>query len=80
VLFEIYNAMDLQELMRRVLDVAPVSIREVFDDHKAWTDALRSGDVDATCAAMTAKANRVRAALATLLTDPQATASTTAAA
>jgi long-chain acyl-CoA synthetase len=71
VLFEIYNAMDLPELMRRVLDVAPVSIREVFDDHKAWTDALQSGDVNATCAAMTAKANRVRAALATLLADAQ---------
>jgi DNA-binding GntR family transcriptional regulator len=71
MLFEIYNAMDLPELMRRVLEVAPVSIREVFDDHKAWTDALRSGDVDATCAAMTAKANRVRAALATLLTEAQ---------
>jgi DNA-binding GntR family transcriptional regulator len=72
VLFEIYNAMDLPELMRRVLEVAPVSIREVFDDHKAWTDALRSGDVDATCAAMTAKANRVRTALATLLSEAQA--------
>ena len=69
VLFEIYNAMDLPELMRRVLEVAPVSIREVFDDHKGLTDALRSGDVDATCAAMTAKANRVRAALATFLVD-----------
>ena len=34
-LFEIYNAMDLPELMRRVLEVAPISIREVFDDHKA---------------------------------------------
>ena len=77
-LFEIYNAMDLPELMRRVLEVAPVSIREVFDDHKAWTDALRSGDVDATCAAMTAKANRVRAALATLLVDPQAAGGTAA--
>ena len=33
-LFEIYNAMDLPELMRRVLEVAPLSIREVFDDHK----------------------------------------------
>jgi len=78
VLFEIYNAMDLPELMRRVLEVAPVSIREVFDDHKAWTDALRGGEVDATCAAMTAKANRVRAALATLLTDPRATGGTAA--
>ena len=78
VLFEIYNAMDLPELMRRVLEVAPVSIREVFDDHKAWTDALRGGDVDATCAAMTAKANRVRAALATLLVDPRAAGGTAA--
>jgi len=69
VLFEIYNAMDLPELMRRVLEVAPPSIREVFDDHKAWTDALRSGDVNATCAAMTEKANRIRAALATFLAD-----------
>ena len=33
-LFEIYNAMDVPELMRRVLEVAPTSIREVFDDHK----------------------------------------------
>jgi DNA-binding GntR family transcriptional regulator len=69
LLFEIYNSMDLPELMRRVLEVAPVSIREVFDDHKAWTDALRSGDVNATCAAMTEKANRIRAALASFLAD-----------
>ena len=33
-LFEIYNAMDLPELMRRVLEDAPSSIREVFDDHR----------------------------------------------
>ena len=47
-MFEIYNAMDLPELMRRVLEVAPPSIREVFDDHKGLTDALRSGDANAT--------------------------------
>jgi DNA-binding GntR family transcriptional regulator len=69
LLFEIYNAMDLPELMRRVLEVAPISIREVFDDHKALTDALLSGDPNNVCAAMTAKANRVRAALATLLRE-----------
>ena len=65
-LFDIYNAMDVPELMRRVLVVAPISIREVFDDHKALTDALRSGSADATSAAITEHANRVRAALATL--------------
>ena len=67
-LFEIYNAMDVPELMRRVLEGAPPSIREVFDDHKGLTDALRTSDANATGAAITEHANRVRAALATLVT------------
>jgi DNA-binding GntR family transcriptional regulator len=66
-LFEIYNAMDLPELMRRVLDVAPTSIRGVFDDHTGLTDALRSGNANATCAAIAEHANRVRSALAAFL-------------
>ncbi|HEY9181602.1 MAG TPA: FCD domain-containing protein [Gammaproteobacteria bacterium] len=66
-LFDIYNAMDLPELMRRVIAVAPISIREVFDDHKGLTNALKSGDADATSAAITEAANRVRAALAAFL-------------
>jgi DNA-binding GntR family transcriptional regulator len=69
VLFEVYNSMDLPELLRRVLEVAPLSIREIFDDHTGLTDALLSGDINAACAAMTEKANRVRAALATFLAD-----------
>ena len=68
-LFEIYNAIDLPELMRRVLVVAPPSIREVFDDHKGLTNALRSGSADATSAAITEHANRVRSALAQFLND-----------
>jgi DNA-binding GntR family transcriptional regulator len=68
-LFDIYNAMDLPELMRRVLVVAPISIREVFDDHKALTNALRAGSADETSAAITQHANRVRAALAAFLAD-----------
>jgi long-chain acyl-CoA synthetase len=64
VLFEIYNGMDVPELMRRVLEVAPSSIREVFDDHKELTDALRTGDAGATAAAITAHVNQVRSALA----------------
>jgi long-chain acyl-CoA synthetase len=63
-LFEIYNLMDLPELMRRVLVVAPPSIREVFDDHRGLTNALHSGSADATSAAITEHANRVRMALA----------------
>ena len=66
-LFDIYNAMDLPELMRRVLAVAPTSIREAFDDHKALTNALRAGDADATSAAITEHVNRVRGALAAFL-------------
>jgi long-chain acyl-CoA synthetase len=66
-LFEIYNAMDLPELMRRVLIVAPPSIREVFDDHKGLTNALRAGSADATGGAITEHVNRVRAALASFL-------------
>jgi long-chain acyl-CoA synthetase len=68
-LFEIYNAMDLPELMRRVLEVAPASIREVFDDHKGLTNALRSGSADATSAAITEHANQVRTALAEFLRE-----------
>ncbi|HVY65718.1 MAG TPA: AMP-binding protein [Gammaproteobacteria bacterium] len=70
-LFEIYNSMDLPELMRRVLTVAPASIREVFDDHKGLTNALRSGSADATSAAITEHTNRVRAALAAFLKAAQ---------
>jgi long-chain acyl-CoA synthetase len=66
-LFELYNSMDLPELMRRVLTVAPASIREVFDDHKGLTNALRSGSADATSGAITEHTNRVRAALAAFL-------------
>jgi long-chain acyl-CoA synthetase len=66
-LFDIYNAMDVPELMRRVLLVAPPTIREVFDDHKGLTNALRTGSADATSAAITEHANRVRSALAALL-------------
>jgi len=68
-LFEVYNSMDLPELLRRVLEVAPISIRELFDDHKSLTDALLTGDVNAASAAMTEKANRIRGALATFLAD-----------
>ena len=68
-LFDIYNAMDVPELMRRVLVVAPISIRELFDDHKALTNALRAGSADETSAAITEHANRIRAALATFLAD-----------
>ena len=71
VLFDIYNGMDVPELMRRVLEVAPSSIREVFDDHKDLTDALRSGDAGATAAAITGHVNQVRAALAAFVaTEP----------
>jgi long-chain acyl-CoA synthetase len=73
-LFDIYNAMDLPELMRRVLVVAPISIREVFDDHKALTNALRAGSADDTSAAITAHANRVRTALAAFLAESTAAA------
>jgi DNA-binding GntR family transcriptional regulator len=55
--------------MSRVLVVAPITIREVFDDHKALTNALRAGSADETSAAITAHANRVRTALAALLAD-----------
>jgi long-chain acyl-CoA synthetase len=71
-LFELYNSMDLPELMRRVLIVAPPAIREVFDDHKGLTNALRSGNAHATSAAITEHANRVRTALADLLKPAQA--------
>ena len=70
VLFEIYNSMDVPELMRRVLEVAPSSIREVFDDHKDLTDALRRGDADGTAAAITDNVNRARAALAAFVAAP----------
>jgi long-chain acyl-CoA synthetase len=78
-LFEIYNSMDIPELMRRVLEVAPVSIREVFDDHKGLTNALRTGSAEKTCAAITEHANRVRASLAAFLAETQALAAESAA-
>jgi DNA-binding GntR family transcriptional regulator len=71
-MFEIYNGMDLPELMRRVLEVAPPAIREVFDDHKGLTDALRSGDANATATAITRHANQVRSGLAEFMVDHEA--------
>jgi len=68
-LFEIYNSMDVPEVMRRVLEIAPASIREVFDDHKGLTNALRAGDPEATSAAITAHAQRVRTALRNFLEE-----------
>jgi DNA-binding GntR family transcriptional regulator len=78
-LFEIYNSMDLPELMRRVLAVAPISIREVFDDHKGLTNALEAGSADATSAAITEHANRMRSALAAFLADSTKPSDATAA-
>jgi DNA-binding GntR family transcriptional regulator len=72
LLFEIYNGMDVPELMRRVLEVAPPSIREVFDDHKDLTDALRGGDPEATASAITDHVNRVRSALGAFVAIPAA--------
>ena len=69
LLFEIYNGMDVPELMRRVLEVAPASIREVFDNHKDLTDALRSGDAVATASAITSHVNQIRSALAAFVTS-----------
>jgi DNA-binding GntR family transcriptional regulator len=74
-LFDIYNSMDVPELMRRVLEVAPPSIREVFDDHKALTNAFKVGDDDAVCAAITAHQNQVRLALGDFLAAEQTTKS-----
>ncbi len=70
-LFEIYNSIDLPELMRRVLEVAPASIREVFDDHKGLTRALQSGETHNVSAAITEHVNRVRAALAEFLAESE---------
>ena len=74
-LFEIYNSMDVPELMRRVIEVAPPSIREVFDDHRALTKSLQTGDANATCEAIAEHTNQVRTALADFLletADPNA--------
>jgi long-chain acyl-CoA synthetase len=73
-LFEIYNAMDLPELMRRVLETAPPTIREVFDDHKALTNALRAGDSQGVAVAITEHANHVRTALREFLKSDDAAA------
>lgn len=75
-LFNIYNSIDTPELMRRVLAVAPASIREVFDDHKGLTNALHAGDADATSAAIAEHANRARTALAAFLKTAEARGTT----
>jgi long-chain acyl-CoA synthetase len=71
VLFEIYNAMDLPELMRRIIEVAPPSIREVFDDHRQLTRSLQAGDASATCHAIADHTNRIREALADFLRETE---------
>jgi long-chain acyl-CoA synthetase len=74
-LFEIYNSMDVPELMRRVLAVAPLAVREAFDDHRGLIDALRTRNADATSAAITEHVNRIRTALAEFLATTNAAAS-----
>jgi DNA-binding GntR family transcriptional regulator len=64
--------MDLPELMRRVLEVSSPSIREVFDDHKGLTNALKTGDTDTVSGAITEHANRVKLALGQLLQESAA--------
>jgi DNA-binding GntR family transcriptional regulator len=73
-ILETYNSMDLPELMRRVLESAPPSIREVFDDHKELTDAVRGGHTHATAAAITRHANQIRASLAEFVAHERAPA------
>jgi len=68
-LFEIYNSMDVPELMRRVIEIAPPSIREIFDDHRALTRSLQSGNTNATCEAIAQHTNLVRSALADFLRE-----------
>jgi long-chain acyl-CoA synthetase len=70
VLFEVYNAMDVPELMRRVLEAAPLSIRGEFDDHTGLTDALSRGDANAVSVSIAEHAHRVRSALARFVTAP----------
>ena len=71
-LFDVYNAMDVPELMRRVLDVAPLSLRGEFDDHTGLTYAVSQGNANAVSAAITEHAHRVRVALARFVTTPPA--------
>jgi DNA-binding GntR family transcriptional regulator len=68
-LFQIYNALDVPELLRRVLTLAPRSTREAFDNHRALTAALRSNNGDQMSAAIVANANRIHAALTALASD-----------
>jgi long-chain acyl-CoA synthetase len=72
-LFDVYNAMDVPELMRRVLEVAPLSIRGEFDDHTGLTEALSRADAHAVSAAIAEHANRVRAALTRFIAAPEGT-------
>ena len=79
-LFEIYNAMDVPELMRRVLEVAPASIREVFDDHLGAH--RRPAHRQRACgrrARSPQHANRVQAALAALLVEERSSRGATVA-
>lgn len=62
-LMEIYNRIDIPELMYRILEVTPVTVRDALDNYQALTAALLEDEAAAACTAIASHMNDVRSAL-----------------
>lgn len=62
-LIELYNRIDPSETLFRVLEVAPVTVRDALDNYQALTAALLDDEGDGACRAIASHMMEVRAAL-----------------
>ena len=58
-----YNRIDLPEVLFRVMEVTPVTVRDALDNHQALTAALLEDEADGACRAIASHMIEVRAAL-----------------
>ena len=62
-LVELYNRIDLPDVLFRVMEVTPVTVRDALDNHQALTAALLEDEADGACQAIASHMIEVRAAL-----------------
>lgn len=63
LLVELYNRIDVPEALFRVLESAPIAVRDALDNYQALTAALLEEEADGACEAIAAHMLEVRSAL-----------------
>ena len=62
-LVELYNRIDVPEALFRVLESAPIAVRDALDDYQALTAALLEDEADSACHAIASHMQKVRTTL-----------------